>query len=69
MTDADRAVLKSLNELLDRHNLAMDDLCEVIRRAWHEEAEHSMDSLVRSCIEAAAEHMSDAGMAWYVSTK
>lgn len=64
------------NEMLEQFDAFLNDagvdvcdfLCE-LGEAWRLEAEHVDHATAKSCLQSAAEGVSQAGMDWYVSTK
>jgi hypothetical protein len=69
MTDEARALFLAVEAVLQAQGAAFDDLCDTYASAFREDADRETHETVKSSLHTAADHLQQAGMDWYVSTK
>jgi hypothetical protein len=62
-------LLAEIDALCERHGIGFDEFLEAIGSELFGRAQTIDDALVRSCVEACASGLMEAGMDFYVSTK
>lgn len=62
-------LIAAFDTFLDTHGVDVEDFCAALAACWSRQADNADDATVQHCLYSAAEHLTDAGMDWYVSTK
>ena len=64
-----KRLLAQFDKLCDAHHVSCDDFLSELSVAFRSQAEGVINPAQRQCVEAAAEHLSHASLAYYSSFK